>query len=161
MSDFNYWDIGFAVLLLISTYRGWTKGAVIDTIATVVLLVAVIGGLIFGTEVGNLILGASEVDQNPWALPLGFVIVFIVMTLVGAFVRKGIDSALAESAMRPADRSIGLLLGVVRGLLVILLIIACMLRWYPDSPALIHSFSFDLLQPFIDDVSKFVDLLVR
>ena len=161
MSNVNFWDIGFAVLLLISTYRGWTKGAVIDTIATVVLLIAVIGGLLFGTEVGNLVLGASQEGQSPWALPLGFVIVFIVVTLIGAFIRKGLDSALAESAMRPADRTIGLLLGVVRGVLVILLIIACMLRWYPDSPALIHSFSFELLRPFIGDVSKFVDLLVR
>lgn len=160
MSGFNFWDIGFAVLLLISTYRGWSKGAVIDTIATVVLLVAVIGGLLFGTEVGNLILGVTEGDQNPWALPLGFVIVFVVVTVIGAFIRKGIDSAISESAMRPADRTIGLLLGVVRGVLVILLIIACMLRWYPDSPALTHSFSFELLQPFIGDVSKFVDLLV-
>ena len=160
MSGFNFWDIGFAVILLISTYRGWTKGAVIDTIATVVLLIAVIGGLLFGTEVGHLILGMSEVGQNPWALPLGFVIVFIVVTVIGAFIRKGIDSAISESAMRPADRTIGLLLGVVRGVLVILLIIACMLRWYPDSPALTQSFSFELLQPFIGDVSKFVDLLV-
>ena len=161
MSDFNFWDIGFAVLLLISTYRGWTKGAVIDTIATVVILIAFIGGLLFGTEVGGLILGVTAVDQNPWALPLGFVIVFILVTLIGAFIRKGIDSAMAESAMRPADRTIGLLLGIVRGVLVILLIIACMLRWFPDSPALTHSFSFQLLQPFIGDVSKFVDLLVR
>ena len=146
--------MGFAVLLLISTYRGWSKGAVIDTIATVVLLVAVIGGLLFGTEVGNLLLGVTEADQSPWALPLGFVIVFVVVTVIGAFIRKGIDSAISESAMRPADRTIGLLLGVVRGVLVILLIIACMLRWYPDSPALTHSFSFELLQPFIGDVSK-------
>lgn len=161
MSDFNFWDIGFAILLLISTYRGWTKGAVIDTIATAVILIAFIGGLLFGKEVGSFVLGASDADQNPWAMPLGFVIVFILVTLVGAFIRKGIDSAMSESAMRPADRTIGLLLGVVRGVVVILLIIACTLRWSPDSPALTHSVSFQLLQPFIGDVSKFVDLLVR
>lgn len=161
MSDFNFWDVGFAVLLLISTYRGWSKGAVIDTIATVVLLIAFIGGLLFGTEVGNLVLGVSEGEQSPWAFLLGFVIVFILVILIGAFIQKGIDSAMSESAMRPADRTIGLLLGGVRGLLVIMLVIACTLRWYPDSPALTHSFSFELLQPFIDDVSKFVDLLVR
>lgn len=160
MSGFNHWDIGFAVLLLISTYRGWSKGAVIDTIATVVLLIAIIGGLLFGTEVGNLVLGESQSDQNPWSLPLGFVIVFIVVTLLGALIRKAIDSAITESAMRPADRMIGLLLGLVRGFLIIMLIIACMLRWSPDSPALTNSFSSHLLQPFIGDVSKFVDLLV-
>ncbi|MCY3857925.1 MAG: CvpA family protein [Gammaproteobacteria bacterium] len=160
MNGFNLWDIGFAILLLISTYRGWSKGAVIDTIATVVLLIAVVGGLLFGTEVGNLILGESKQGQNPWSLPLGFVIVFIVVTLIGALIRKAIDSAISESAMRPADRMIGLLLGVVRGLLVIMLIIACTLRWFPDSPALMHSFSLQLLDPFISDVSKFVDLLV-
>ena len=160
MSGFNFWDVGFAILLLISTYRGWSKGAVIDTIATIVLLLAIIGGLLFGTEVGDLIIGESQSGQNPWSLPLGFVIVFIVVTLLGALIRKSIDSAMSESAMRPADRLIGLLLGVVRGFLVILLIIACMLRWFPDSPDLIHSFSFRLLRPFIADVSKFVDLLV-
>ncbi|MCY4096357.1 MAG: CvpA family protein [Gammaproteobacteria bacterium] len=160
MSGFNFWDIGFALLLLLSTYRGWSKGAVIDTIATVVLLIAIIGGLMFGTEVGDLILSGSQSGQNPWSLPLGFVIVFIVVTLIGALIRKTIDSAISESAMRPADRMIGLLLGVVRGFLVIMLIIACTLRWFPDSPALKHSFSFSLLQPFISDVSKFVDLLV-
>ena len=148
------------MLLLVSTYRGWSKGAVVDTIATVVLLIAIIGGLLFGTEVGNLILGESQSGPNPWSLPLGFVIVFIVVTLLGALVRKAIDSAIAESAMRPADRTIGLLLGAVRGFLMILLIIACMLRWFPDSPQLVHSSSFQLLQPFIADVSKFVDLLV-
>ena len=160
MSGFNFWDIGFAVLLLVSTFRGWSKGAVIDTIATVVLLIAIFGGLLFGTEVGNLILGVTEAGQNPWALPLGFLIVFIVVTLAGALIRKAIDSAITESAMRPADRTIGLVLGVVRGLLIIMLIIACVLRWYPDSPELMNSFSFSLLEPFNDDVSKFVDLLV-
>ena len=161
MSGFNFWDIGFGLLLLISTYRGWSKGAVIDTIATVVLLIALLGGLLFGTEVGVLILGESEEGQNPWALPLGFVIVFIAVTLIGAFLQKAIDSAISESAMRPADRTIGLVLGVVRGFLIIMLIIACMLRWYPDSPDLLASFSFRLLEPFNDDMSKFVDLLVR
>lgn len=160
MSGFNFWDIGFALLLLVSTFRGWSKGAVIDTIATVVLLIAIFGGLLFGTEVGTLILGVSQEGQNPWSLPLGFVIVFIVVTLIGALIRKAIDSAISESALRPADRTIGLVLGVVRGFLIIMLIIACMLRWYPDSPELLSSFSFRLLEPFNDDVSKFVDLLV-
>lgn len=160
MSGFNFWDVGFAVLLLVSAFRGWSKGAVIDTIATVVLLIALFGGLLFGTEVGNLILGATESGQNPWALPLGFLIVFVVITLAGALIRKAIDSAITESAMRPADRTIGLALGVVRGFLIIMLIIACVLRWYPDSPELMRSFSYGLLEPFNDDVSKFVDLLV-
>ena len=160
MSGFNFWDIGFAVLLLISTFRGWSRGAVLDTIATVVLLIAVVGGLLYGMEVGQLVLGESEAGQNPWSLPLGFVIVFIVVTLIGAFVRKAVDSAITESAMRPADRTIGLVLGIVRGFLISMFIIACMLRWYPNSPELLGSFSFRLLAPFIDDVGKFVDLLV-
>lgn len=161
MSGFNFWDIGFGLLLLISTYRGWSKGAVIDTIATVVLLIAFFGGLLFGTEVGDFLLGESPTGQNPWALLLGFVMVFIVVILVGAFLQKAIDSAISESAMRPADRTIGLVLGAVRALLIIMLIIACVLRWYPDSPDLLASFSFRLLEPFNDDVSKFVDLLVQ
>lgn len=160
MSGFNFWDIGFAAIMLISTFRGWSQGAIIDTLATFVLLIALVGGFLFGTEVGNLLLGGVQGGQSPWALPLGFLIVFVLVVLVGAFIRKAIDSAMAESAMRPADRLIGLVLGFVRGILIVLLIIACMLKWFPDSPELIASFSFSALQPFIDDMSKFVDLLV-
>ena len=55
---------------------------------------------------------------------------------------------------------IGLLLGLVRGALIVLVFIACMMRWYPDSPGLEGSFSYQLLNPFHADMNVFIDWLV-
>jgi membrane protein required for colicin V production len=54
---------------------------------------------------------------------IGFLIIFAVVLLVGWIVSMALSSAVRASGLAPADRALGLLFGVVRGLLVVLVIV--------------------------------------
>ena len=160
MNEFTVWDLGFAFVVLFSTWWGFSRGAIIDLVATLIFVVAVVGGFLFASTVGSLILQPTPTGPSPWAAPLGFVIVFIAATIVGTLIRRMIDSSVEDSGMRPADRTIGLVLGFVRGVLIVLVIIAGTLKWTGDAPVLVNSWSYGVLSPFHEDVRAFVDLLI-
>lgn len=150
----------FGLIVLLSTWWAFSKGAVIDLIATVVVVVAVVGGLMFATTVGDYFIAPTAAGSSPWSAPLGFIVVFVIVTIVGGLIRRMIDKSIEDSGLKPADRMIGLLLGFVRGLLIVLLVIACTLRWTGDSPALEASWTYQALNPFHADIGAFVDLLL-
>ncbi len=157
---FNFWDLGFGVLVLISAYVGYSRGALVDTVETLVFFIAIVGGLVLGVLVGDLIFGTSPQDRSPWGMPVGFIVVFSIVTIVGGIIRKLIKSIMGESELRAADRTIGLALGVFRGFLLVLVIIACVLRWLPNSPKLVASFSYNWLAVFHEDTRALIEFLV-
>lgn len=153
------WDVGFALIMLLSTWRGFALGALIDLIGTIVFIGAIILGLLFAAPVGGLVIGYFTDNPTPWAAPIGFVLVLIACILIGGFIRSAVTLSLDESPMKATDRMIGMVLGAARGVLLVLIVIACVSKWFDLQDSLEASFSYELLSPFHADVRAFVDLL--
>lgn len=161
MSQFSAWDLAFALIVFISTMIGYSRGFVVDTIATVVFFLAVFVGIVFGTTVGELILGLfMEVSPtNPWTFWLGLLVVFIVIMIVGSMIRNLFEERINEIGMRSADKMIGLVIGLARGFLIVMLLIVLLQINLPNASNVESSFFFDLLEPFNESVRSFVDFL--
>ena len=61
--------------------------------------------------------------------------------------------------MAQSDRMIGLVLGLARGGLIVLIVIACAVKWYDNPQVVTESRTYQFLQPFHEDVSSFVDFV--
>lgn len=111
-------DLIVLTLLLISGAVGFARGAVREVAALVALLAA--GFLaIFGLPVSAPIV--REVVRPDWlgtaaALILVFLITYILLRLIGAGLAKRVQATDVVGAL---DRSVGLLIGLGRGLLVL------------------------------------------
>ena len=151
MTSFIWVDFLFALVLLSSTYVGLKKGAVVDLISTVVFVLAILGGLFFGKQLGSLVFSEVNGVASPWAMPVGFIGVFVVVYLVGTFIRGSVDVSISQSKMQPADKMIGGLLGFVRGVLLILVVLGVG-YWSGYNTTFERSWFNHQLDPFLNDV---------
>ena len=151
MTQFALWDVVFGILILMSTFVGFSRGALVDLISTIVFVLSILGGLMWGNELGSLILSASEGQPNPWVMPVGFIAIFIVVYLIGTYIRGAVNVHVAKSEMRPADKMIGGLLGLARGLVLVLLILG-MSQWVGYQGQFENTWFGQVLSPFVGDV---------
>lgn len=152
-------DFVFLAIVLVSSWLGFSHGAIVDLARTIIFFVAVVGGLLFGPWLGDLVFGADGASQNPWSMPIGFLVFFIVVYLIGGFVRRKLLRVVVSSEMGATDQMIGLVLGFARGALIVLIVIACIMKWGDSPIELVESASYQMLEPFHSDVRKFVDFV--
>jgi membrane protein required for colicin V production len=83
-----------------------------------------VGGFILATYFGSYVAGLLPQSLQPlWAALIGFLIIFGVVLLAGWIVGMALSSAVRASGLAPADRAMGSLFGLVRGLLMVLVIV--------------------------------------
>lgn len=115
MTQFDFIVLG---LLLLSAAVGFARGAVRE-IAALVALLAAAGLAIFGLPWSAPVV--REVVSPPWlataaALVVVFGVTYVVLRLIGALLARRVQDADILGAL---DRSVGLLIGLGRGLLVL------------------------------------------
>jgi len=113
-------DLGVAAILVISIAISLLRGLSREMVSLAVW----VGGFILATYFGSYVAGLLPERLQPlWSALIGFLIIFAVVLLVGWIVSMALSSAVRASGLAPADRALGLLFGVVRGLLVVLVIV--------------------------------------
>jgi membrane protein required for colicin V production len=117
MTLFDFGVLGIVVVsLAISLLRGLSR--------EMVSLAVWVGGFILATYFGSYVAGYLPQSLQPlWSALIGFLIVFGVVLLIGWIVGMALSSAVRASGLAPADRAMGSLFGLVRGLLVVLVIV--------------------------------------
>lgn len=163
MSSFSLWDVAFSLIVFVSTIIGFRRGFVVDTVATVVFFLGVFVGIAFGTPAGEMLLGLfTDVSStNPWTFWVGLVVIFIVIMILGTMIRNLFEERISEIGMRSADKMIGLAMGLVRGFLLVMLLIALLQLDSTNQADLERLFFYDLLEPFNESVRSFVDFLIN
>jgi membrane protein required for colicin V production len=113
-------DLGVAAILVISIAISLLRGLSREMVSLAVW----VGGFILATYFGSFVAGYMPDSLQPlWAALLGFLIIFAVVLILGWIVSMALSSAVRASGLAPADRALGLLFGLVRGLLVVLVIV--------------------------------------
>lgn len=118
LNDITQFDIIVFVLLAISAAVGFLRGAIREVFALVALMAAA-GAAVFGLSTYAPVF--RSVIQPPWlgtvaGLIVVFGVVYILLRLLGAGLARQVRSANVLSSL---DRSLGLLIGLGRGLIVL------------------------------------------
>jgi membrane protein required for colicin V production len=117
LPDWSPLDTFMVVLLVASAIWGAWRGLVYE-------LLAIVNWLAAAALTG--VLAPLVADWVPFlagngllAMAVRYVAVFVVLIFLGGFVASLVRRVISKSGLRPADRSLGAIFGLVRGVLVL------------------------------------------
>ncbi|MGO4277418.1 membrane protein required for colicin V production [Cupriavidus sp. OV038] len=119
---FTFFDYGVAFILVASGLIGILRGLVREVLALVGWVVAFLLAYHFG---------AMAAQWMPETLPggqltrsaLGFLAVFLGTWIVSALAGAILGQLLETTGLKPADRGLGLVFGLARGVLIVMLVV--------------------------------------
>jgi membrane protein required for colicin V production len=135
MTVFDYIFLG---LVILSAAVGTWRGVVSEVIGLLAWLVAFVASWLYASDVASLL---SEVIAEPiWRLVSGFALIFVGVLLLAAVLRFLLRELLRATGLRPVDRALGTMFGLVRGLTIAALLVgvggllgAAKERWWADA----------------------------
>jgi membrane protein required for colicin V production len=119
MAVFDYVVIGIVALSLV---LGLWRGVVSEMIALAAWILAFMAALEFGAQVGvQLFMGIADPSLRALA---GCAVVFIGVLVAMSLVRLAVRSMVKALGLSLSDRLLGMVFGLARGLLVVLVLVA-------------------------------------
>jgi len=115
---FDYFVIA---VMVISLLVGIARGVVSEILALIAWVAAFIAARMWAIPAGNLLL--AELPDPLWRQLAGFVGVFVAVLIGFALLRWMTTLLLKAVGLRPLDRVLGSLFGVVRGMLALLILV--------------------------------------
>ena len=137
MFDLTVLDYVYVGVLLVSTVWATFRGGVYETIATLSWVVAAIAARFASPWLDTLLqrwFGVSESTVGTLVASY-FIVFFAVLMLVG-FVNQKIRARIQDSIMNITDKTLGVIFGIVRGVVVMGLFYWGALWYYSDMPHL-------------------------
>jgi membrane protein required for colicin V production len=111
-------DLVLLILLLLAALNGWRSGAMSMLLAIVVLAAALLAGAALGSKVGDMLHVGPD-----WLRPIiGFLFTFVVVMFLGSWIKRVVRPA--HGLLRGLDGAAGLVLGLIRGAVVLSLLLA-------------------------------------
>ncbi len=114
-------DYAVIVILLASLALGLWRGLIGEVLALLAWVLAALAAWQFGPEIGALITAIADPGLRVLA---GYAAVFIGVLIVLALVRLAVRGLLKALGLTAVDRVFGVLFGVARGLLIVLVLVA-------------------------------------
>ena len=114
-------DLGIFVLVIISGLISMIRGFVKEAMALVIWLSAFIIAMSFKEVVAQLLINAIELASMRQLAAWG--ILFVGTLLLGAMVNYLLGKLVSSTGLAGTDRTLGLVFGVTRGLLVVLALV--------------------------------------
>jgi membrane protein required for colicin V production len=119
MTAFDYVVIAIVVL---SVALGAWRGVLGEILALVAWVLAFLAARWWGNEVARLFF--SSIADPVLRIVAAWVAVFIAVLLLMALLRLAVRGLLKALGLSPTDRFLGLLFGLARGLLIVLILVA-------------------------------------
>ena len=117
----NVADLAIAIVIVLSVLMGIVRGFIGEVMSLASWIAATVAAFMFGGRVADLF-GAS-IDMPSARAALGYALVFIVVLLIGALVTWLLRKAVKGSGLSGTDRMLGLVFGLVRGALVVVVLV--------------------------------------
>lgn len=131
---FTFFDYGVAFILVASALIGVLRGLVREVLALVGWVVAFVLAYHFGGVAAKWMpesLPGGELARSA----LGFLTVFFGTWIVSALAGAVLGQLLETTGLKPADRGLGLVFGLARGVLIVMLIVVLAgLTKLPEEP---------------------------
>lgn len=129
----NIADIAILSIMAVSMLIGLVRGLVVEVMAIVVWIAAIVLSHMFGPRLAMLFSGSIEV--NSVRIFLGYGLIFIGALVAGAIAIFFLRKLVSGTGLTGTDRLFGMLFGVVRGIVVIVVLILMLgLTPFPQDP---------------------------
>lgn len=153
----------FAAGLLVSVALGVWRGFVYEVLSVLNWLLAFVLAQWLGGDVGRHL--PIDIGSESLMLIAGFVLVFVVSVFVGGVVVWGLPKLIEQAGLRPVDRGLGGVFGLLRGVILLLALTVLVLMtplknqgWWRESTGVgISMRALDLLKPVLpQSVGKYL-----
>jgi membrane protein required for colicin V production len=116
--NFNVFDIIFAIILLYSAYKGFSKGFVIQAATLVALLLGIYGAVRFSDYTADIL--SLKLNITTQYLPLiAFAVTFVAIVILVHLIAGVTEKLLRAVALGFVNRVAGLLFGVLKSAFII------------------------------------------
>jgi membrane protein required for colicin V production len=146
----NSLDIMALAIIGVTLIQAFTKGLVAELAELAFAIAGLLFALLFFENIEMLLLKIGV--GNPMAAMLGFILIFLVFIVLGAFGSSKIKKELVKNGLTWRDRFWGIPLGLTRGF-VINFVLFLALQVFPVNPYLIKT---SLTAPFFLSGSRII-----
>lgn len=109
----NGWDIGLLIILLLGAYRGYTKGILLEAVAIIGFIAAIIGALQLMSW-GVVFLSDTLQTEGAWLSLLAFVLLFVGILTGVTLAGKMLKSVIHLTPIGYLDGLLGGAVGLVK-----------------------------------------------
>lgn len=120
-------DIFILFVIGVSCLLGVFRGLIKEALSLVFWIGAIIAAGVFSTMAGSWLSGF--IDSPMLQRVAAFVLIFVVVVFVGGLIGNGISRLLSVAGLGAADRALGAMFGVVRGVVIITVIVMLTARF--------------------------------
>lgn len=137
MFDLTSLDYIYIGVLLASTIWASVRGGVYETVATLSWVVAAFAARFVSPSLDKLLQGIFDLSGSTVGTLVAsyFIVFFVILLLIGFFNQK-LREKIQDSMMKITDRTLGIIFGIVRGIVVMGLFYWIALWYYSDAPLL-------------------------
>jgi membrane protein required for colicin V production len=129
----NAADAAILGIVLLSVVIGIARGFIVEALSLGTWIAAAVAATVLGPQLADLFIGHIELPSA--RIALGYLIVFLLVLVAGALVTWAVRRLVEESGLSGTDRMLGLVFGLVRGvLIVVVLVLLAGLTPFPRDP---------------------------
>jgi len=118
----NTVDLVFAILLLWSAYRGFTKGFIVQLATLAALLLGILGAVLFSDFTSDLIIKKFEVSGQYLPI-LSFAVTFVVIVIAVHLLAKMLNKLVDAIALGIVNRLLGVLFSLLKTAFIVSVIL--------------------------------------
>ena len=137
MFDLTTLDYIYVGVILASTVWASIRGGVYETVATLSWVVAAFAARFISPWLDKLLQGWFDLSESTvGTLVASYFIVFFVILLLVGFLNQRLREKIQDSMMKVTDRTLGVIFGIIRGIVIMGVVYWCTLWYYSDAPML-------------------------
>lgn len=147
--QFNYLDVVLALIALLAGLRGFFRGFVTEFLSMAAIILGIAAAVIFSAPLATLL--SRYFDGSLWIQIITFLGLFILVYIVVKLLEGVLHNGVEKLRLKNLDRTLGFLLGIFEGVLVIsvILIVLDIQPFFDVSDLLANSFCARLLLPLL------------
>jgi membrane protein required for colicin V production len=112
----NVLDVIIIIVLFMSIFFGIIKGLVRELLSLAFFAIAVVLAFLFYNDVGTMLL--KYISDKEVAKFTGFIVIFTTVLIIGSIVTYYVKKVFVVGPLKPIDRILGGVFGLIRGILI-------------------------------------------
>ena len=135
MLDLTTLDYIYVGVVVASTVWASIRGGIFETVATLSWVIAAFAARFISPWLDKLLQGWFDLSASTVGTLVAsyFIVFFVILMLVGFFNQR-LREKIQNSIMKVTDRTLGIIFGIIRGIVIMGIVYWCALWYYSDAP---------------------------